>query len=139
MAVTPAFSGPIEDRLAVRERIEAYSDAVFRHDAEAWIAGWAEDAVWRLPGFEVSGRAAIKAAWEGAMAGFTLAAFFATPGSIVVDGDRAKVRAYTQEILLLAAGGLRKIVGAYDDDLIKVGGVWLFASRAYEVLHDETT
>ncbi len=131
------FSGPVEDRLAIRERIEAYSDAVFRHDAEAWIACWAEDGVWRLPGIDVAGRPQIKAAWQGAMGAFTLAGFFATPGSIVVSGDRAKARVYTQEILILAAGGVRKIVGAYEDELVRIDGAWLFASRAYNVLHDE--
>ncbi len=132
-----AYCGPIEDRLAIRERIEAYSDAVFRHDSEAWIACWTEDAVWRLPGMEVAGRDKIKAAWIGAMGGFSLAAFFATPGSIRVDGDRAEVRVYTQEILALKAGGVRRIVGAYDDRLEKAGDAWLFASRTYSILRDE--
>ncbi len=136
-AAEPAFTGPAEDRLAIRERIEAYSDAVFRHDAEDWIACWAEDAVWRLPGIDVSGRPQIKAAWQGAMAGFTLAAFFATPGSIRVSGDEATARVYTQEFLLLTAGGARRIVGAYDDALVKRDGAWLFARRAYSILHDE--
>ena len=36
------FDGPLEDRMAIRERIEAYSDAVFRKDADAWIANWRE-------------------------------------------------------------------------------------------------
>ena len=134
---TPAYEGPTEDRLAVRERIEAYSDAVFRHDAEAWIANWAEDGVWRLPGMEVSGKDKIKAAWIGAMGGFSLAAFFATPGSIRVDGDRAEARVYTQEVLALKAGGVRRIVGAYDDRLEKRDGAWLFASRTYSILRDE--
>jgi len=131
------FSGPAEDRLAIRERIEAYSDAVFRHDAEDWIDCWAEDGVWRLPGTEVSGKANIKAAWIGAMGGFAMAGFFANPGAIEIDGDRAKVRVYTQEILALKAGGIRKIVGAYDDELVKQDDAWRFTSRRYHVLHDE--
>lgn len=132
-----AFEGPLEDRIAIRERIEAYSDAVFRHDADAWIACWAEDGVWKLPGIDVTGRPQIKAAWQGAMAAFEMAGFFAVPGSIRISGDRAKARVYTQEILLLKAGGMRRIVGAYDDDLVKQDGVWRFASRAYKVLHDQ--
>jgi len=132
------YDGPLEDRIAIRERIEAYSDAVFRHDADDWIANWSEGAVWSLPGFEVSGRDQIKAAWIQAMSGFRLAAFFASPGAIVVRGDRAEVRVYTQEILSLADGGLRRIVGAYDDELAKVDGAWLFRKRIYRILHDET-
>jgi ketosteroid isomerase-like protein len=133
-----SFSGPPDDRLAIRERIEAYSDAVFRHDPEAWIACWSEDGVWRLPGIDVTGRAQIKAAWVGAMSAFRLAAFFATPGAIEVEDDRATARVYTQEILVDAAGKTRRIIGAYDDALVRQAGVWLFARRAYTILHDET-
>ena len=130
--------GPIEDRLAIRERIEAYGDAVFRHDAEAWIANWAEDGVWRLPGIEVAGRARIKAAWEQAMGAFAQAAFFSVSGEISVTGGAATARVYTQEVLVDHAGAVRRIVGAYDDTLVNQGGAWLFASRTYAILHDDT-
>ena len=132
-----AFSGPPEDRQAIAELVAAYCDAVFRHDAEDWIACWAEDSVWRLPGMETKGRSNIKAAWRGAMANYALAGFFATPGSIQVSGDEAKVRVYTQETLILKAGGVTRIVGAYDDRLVRQDGVWLFASRTYSILHHE--
>ena len=36
------FSGPVEDRLAIRELLETYADAVTRQDAEAWGSTWAE-------------------------------------------------------------------------------------------------
>jgi ketosteroid isomerase-like protein len=133
-----SFEGPVEDRMAIRERIEAYSDAVFRRDAEDWIANWADNATWSLPGLDVTGRDNIKAAWQQAMSAFPLAAFFATPGSIHISGQSAQARVYTQEILTLAEGGVRRIVGAYDDELIKVDGSWLFRRRAYRILHDET-
>jgi uncharacterized protein (TIGR02246 family) len=128
----------MEDRLAIRERIDAYGDAVFRRDAEAWIANWCEDATWSLPGVEVAGKAAIKAAWIQAMSAFPLAAFFAAPGAIVVQGDEAAARVHTQEILTTEQGGVRRIVGAYDDALIRQDGVWLFRRRAYRILLDQT-
>ncbi|MDA1207809.1 MAG: nuclear transport factor 2 family protein, partial [Proteobacteria bacterium] len=43
-------SGPIEDRLSIRELVDSYNDAVMRFDGDAWSANWAEDAVWNLPG-----------------------------------------------------------------------------------------
>lgn len=132
------FSGSIEDRLAIRERIDAYGDAVFRKDAEAWIACWCEDGVWRLPGIDVTGKAQIKAAWTGAMQAFAVAGFFGAPGAIEINGEAAKARVYTQEILVDHAGKVRRILGAYDDRLLKEAGAWLFASRAYTILHDET-
>lgn len=133
------YKGPVEDRLAIRERIETYSHAVFLKDADLWISNWAEDGVWNLPsiGVEMVGRARIRAAWEQAMSGFALAGFFALPGAIEVDGDAATARSYTQEILVLKEGGVRKVVGAYDDTLVKRDGTWLFARRSYNVLHDE--
>lgn len=133
------FDGPSDDRLAIRERIDAYGDAVFRHDADAWIANWTPDCVWKLPslGIDLTGHAAVRAAWEQAMSAFAQAAFFAVPGMIKVTGDRAAARVYTQEVLIDHAGTVRRIVGAYHDELIKADGVWLFASRAYTVLHDD--
>jgi ketosteroid isomerase-like protein len=133
----PAYSGPIEDRLAIRERVEAYSDAVFRHDADAWAACWAEEGTWKLPTVEVSGREKLKATWIGAMSAFGLAGFFAVPGSIIVEGDRATARNYTQEILQLKDGGMRRIIGAYADELVKRDGTWVFLSRTYTVLYEE--
>ena len=38
---------PIEDELALRNLMGRYTDAVNRRDADAWIATWAEDGVWR--------------------------------------------------------------------------------------------
>ncbi len=133
------YKGAIEDRLAIRERIETYSHAVFLKDADLWISNWAEDGVWNLPsvGVEMTGRAKIRAAWEQAMSNYAMAGFFAVPGAIEVNGDTATARSYTQEVLLTKDGALRKIVGAYDDTLVKGNGTWLFARRSYTVLHDE--
>src|SRR5579859_4654961 len=94
--VRKVFSGPIEDRLAIRERIETYSHAVFLKDADLWISNWADEGVWRLPsiGIDIRGRDKIRAAWEQAMSGFSLAGFFAVPGAIEITGDTATARSY---------------------------------------------
>ncbi len=131
-----AFTGPLEDRYAIRERIDAYGDAVFRQDAEAWIANWCDDASWSLPGFSVSGKAAIKSAWIEAMKAFKLAAFFATPGSIKVHGQVAVAGVHTQEILIGHDGRVRTIIGVYDDELVKISGLWLFRRRTYAIQYD---
>ena len=132
-----AFSGPSEDRQAIRELMDDYSDAVFRHDADDWIDNWAVDATWRMPGVDVTGSAAIKAAWVQAMSAFKLAGFFSSPGSIEVDGEKATARSYTTEILETQAGAVIRIIGTYDDTLVKHGGRWRFASRTYRVLRQE--
>jgi hypothetical protein len=132
-----AFEGPIEDRLAIRERVDAYCDAVFRGNADDWIACWAQDGVWKLPGFEVRGHDAMKPAWISAMSAYRFTGFFGSPGHIVVDGDTAEARVYTTEHLEKTDGAYVSIFGAYDDTLVKRDGVWVFASRTYTVLRTE--
>ncbi|HEY7979420.1 MAG TPA: nuclear transport factor 2 family protein [Rhizomicrobium sp.] len=131
-----AFERSQEDRLAIRERIESYADAVFQRDADAWGANWADDAVWSLMGTEVKGKANIVAMWRQAMAGFSFVSFFGNPGSIAIHGDTADVRVYTLEFLVETGGNARRVVGQYDDKLVKRDGHWLFQSRNYRILSD---
>lgn len=132
------FDGPIEDRLAIRELLDAYADAVIQHDADAWGATWAEDGVWNLPDYpelgEVRGKDAIVAMWKGAMEQYPGIVFAALPGSIVIEGDRATVRSYTSEVY--DQGGVTKRDrGHYNDICVKCGGKWLFQSRTFKNIH----
>lgn len=132
------FEGPIEDRLAIRELIDSYADAVMRNDAEAWGETWAEDGVWSMPDYpqfpETRGRDAIVAMWRNAMTQFPGVIFTAGPGSIVIAGDRATVRSYTSEVYD-QDGVTKRDRGAYDDVCVKRGGRWLFQSRTFRNIH----
>lgn len=133
-----AYTGPLEDRIAIRELIEAYSDAVFQRDPQAWGATWVDDAVWNVLGTAIEGREAIVETWLGAMDTFDFVAFHTTPGHIAVDGDTATARVYVNEILVPKAGGTRNVQGAYQDTLRKTADGWRFTERNYTILHDET-
>ncbi|MDR2858692.1 MAG: nuclear transport factor 2 family protein, partial [Novosphingobium sp.] len=65
------FTGPCEDRLAIRELLETYADAVTRADAAAWGDTWAEDGEWSMPDYPefptTTGRREIVALWVEAM------------------------------------------------------------------------
>ncbi len=132
------FKGPFEDRLAIRELIEAYADAVTRNDAEDWAATWADDSVWNLPDYpdvgEVHGKEAIVTMWKAAMAQFPGVVFAAAPGSIVVEGDRATVRSWTSEVYD-KDGVTKRDRGRYDDVCVKREGRWLFQSRSFKNIH----
>ena len=132
------FTGPIEDRLAIRELLDAYSDAVCQNDAAAWGALWAEDAEWSLPQYPeigtTHGRAAIVAMWVEAMKGYPGVIFVTTPGSIEVDGAQAVVRCYTSEVFD-QAGATHRDRGHYDDLCVKVDGRWLFQRRSFRNIH----
>jgi SnoaL-like domain len=132
------FTGPAEDRLAIRELLETYADAVTRRDAAAWGATWAEDGEWSLPDYpEIGttvGRPAIVAMWTEAMKGYPGIMFEAWPGSIEIAGDRAAMRSYTAEVYDQDGITMRDR-GVYEDTCVKVGGQWLFASRSFRNIH----
>lgn len=131
------FTGPHEDRLAIRELVETYGDAVYRVDADAWGACWAEDGVWTLPGMGAfEGRAKIVEVWRGAMSQFDVVAFRTTMGALEIDGARATGRCYTSETMKPKSGGVRRIEGAYDDRFVKQDGRWLIAARTWRILVD---
>jgi ketosteroid isomerase-like protein len=128
------FSGPMEDRLAIRELYGAYADSAFRADRDAWLDCWADDCVWSTEFGEVTGKPALDEQWDVIWQTFRSMGFFSEVGSIVVDGSKAKGRAYCREILNLGDGRIRKLVGAYVDDLVRDGGRWRFAKRIYAVM-----
>lgn len=134
-----AFEGPVADRLAIRERIDAYGDAVTRYDADDWVANWDEDAVWALRGREIAGREAIGAAWREAVAAYRFVAFASFVGAITVTGDRASARVNTLEHLVPVSGNPRRQHGLYEDELVRRGDLWLFARRSFMPLHVEET
>lgn len=132
------FTGPAEDRLAIRDLLDSYADAVTQRDPIAWGATWAEDAEWSLPDYPeigtTKGRTAIVAMWIEAMKAYPGIMFEAWPGSIEVDGDRATMRSYTSEVYDQNGATIRDR-GAYDDVCVKIGGNWLFQSRSFRNIH----
>lgn len=135
------FTGPAEDRLAIRELLDAYADAVTRCNVAAWGATWAEDGEWSLPDYPeigtTKGRDAIVAMWVEAMKAYPGIMFEAWPGSIEVDGDHAAVRSYTAEVYDQDGVTLRDR-GAYEDTCVKRDGHWLFKSRSFRNIHRQS-
>lgn len=135
------FTGPIEDRVAIRELIDTYADATNLRDAELWGSLFAEDASWQLPDFpeygDTVGRAAIVAKWAAAVADHERLAYIATPGAIEVEGDRATARLYTSEVYTAKDGDTVRRRGRYDDVLVKRDGRWLVAEHVFRTLHQE--
>ena len=140
-----AFTGPLEDRVLIRELMDTHAHGVMTLDADLWGSIWAEDACWELPEFPdlggFDGRAAIVAGWLESMKHYGLDGmskpmiYFMQPGAIAVDGDRATAVAYTIEIYDDPASGKRvHATGRYDDQLEKREGRWLFTRRSYRTV-----
>lgn len=129
------FTGPIEDRLAIRELIDGYNDAVFRRSEQEWGDCWVEDAVWTVGGATIHGRDAMKAHWSKVMEGYPAVGMYVNHGALAVDGDRAEGRCYMIEMLKTGDGGELLVSGHYDDAFRRdTDGRWRFVTRSYTVL-----
>jgi len=138
MTVITGFTGPLEDRIAIRELTESYADTAFRSDREGWLGCWTDDCVWITPFGEVRGKAGLTEQWGQIGATFGVIGFFPLLAAVAIDGDRAVARSYVHEIAAQHDGGLYKVVGQYDDELVRHNGAWRFARRSYTALIRES-
>ena len=132
-----AFSGPMEDRLEIRELYDTYGDGSSRGDAETFLSCWTENGQWKTHLFTRTGKAELREQWNMLWANFEKVALIGNVLSIEVDGDKASSRALAHEIVALKGGGVYKLSGLYEDQLVRQGGKWLFRQRDYSVLAEE--
>jgi len=140
-----AFTGPLEDRLAVRELIESYANAVTQRDAKAWSAVWEDEAVWSMPelgtGVTLRGKSDIVSTWLTLMNQYHGPAekpwafsFVSVLGELNIDGNRGAVRSYSIEAYADRTGRTIHLKGQYDDEVAKRDGCWRFAKRVWRLL-----
>lgn len=132
-----AYTGPLEDRIAIRELHETYADAGFRGDMQQWLDCFVDDCTWVTPYGEMKGKEQLKATWDQIFGNLAALGFFTVMGAIEVDGDSATDRAYIREVFHAKDGSMQKLVGSYHDELVRVGGAWKFKRREYAVLISE--
>ncbi|MFA7584625.1 MAG: nuclear transport factor 2 family protein [Novosphingobium sp.] len=131
------FSGPMEDRMAIRELYDTYGDASCRGDVETFLSCWAQDGQWNTHLFQCTGTAELREQWNALWTGFDKVAFIGNVLSIEVDGDTASTRSLAREVIALKGGGVFKLAGLYRDSLVRQDGAWRFLKRDYEVLVEE--
>jgi ketosteroid isomerase-like protein len=129
-------TGPISDRLEIRELIEAFSAAAMRIDGERFAATWAAEGAWKLPSMSepVRGRDEITAAFLEVMGYLEFMSMLCVPTDLVVAGDSARGKAHCQELIVTKTGEQRLVVAWYDDEYVKRDGRWWFLSRTYTVI-----
>lgn len=131
------FTGDLADRLLIRELYSTYADVTCRQDLEGYLACWHTDGVRISYGDEVRGKSALRDAWQEVWSNLRRMAFFSEVGTIEVDGNTATARCYCREIIELKDGKLWKVVGVYDDELIRDSGHWVFLQRRYRLFINE--
>ena len=127
------FTGPFEDRLAIRELAERYCDGINRFDADVWGSTWAEDGAWFHANVRTEGRDKIVASWLESMEPFEATGFFCQMAGIQVDGNSATGRVYNHQIARRKDGQIVQGVYIYDDTYVKRDGRWLFKERLLTV------
>lgn len=128
------FTGSTEDQLLIRQLYGRYTDASWRGDREEWLSCFTADGRWTSHLFDCTGTDELRATWDGLWKDWDNVAFLTDIGSIEIAGDTAKARSFAREIVQLKNGGIFKLCGHYDDDIVRQDGNWLFASRAYRAV-----
>ena len=127
-----AFSGPLEDRIAIQELNASYADTISAGELEEWNGLWAEEAVWDHPRFgHLVGRKEIAAMGVKALAALPFVQYAGLVGRIEIEGDRARGRVWVTEYTSRKDGGHFRVSGVYDDQYVKGDGRWLFLERRY--------
>jgi ketosteroid isomerase-like protein len=128
----------IADRLAIREVIELYSDAVTRRDWETAGAVFTDDAVWSIApptDMELVGRAAIAKGVAQMVEAFEVFVQMTHSIVIAIDGDRASARTIVNGFGRLRDGSRGAFaLGTYTDNLVRSADGWLFQSRRFAPL-----
>jgi len=133
----------LADRLAIRELIELYSDAVTRRDWNATGSVFTHDAVWTIgppTNIVLHGRAAIAEGIRGMVAPFDV--FVQMTHSIVIDlkGDNAAARTIVNGFGHARDGSSGVFaLGTYTDALVRDGDQWLFENRRFDSIYIDNT
>lgn len=129
----------IKDELEIKNLVGKFSDAANRRDDEIFGDLWTVDAVWRVlepfP-FHAEGAENIREKFREMLAQFEMFSQMTHAGTVEISGDTAIGRWTVQEILKGKDGRLfQNNVAMYADEMRKVDGKWLFASRTYHYIY----
>jgi len=129
-----------DDRLAIRELIEAYAHCADRRDAKGQMSLFTEDTHFVVfmnakdpkPSMELHSREALAPVFADLNKYDATTHFVGQSTIFTLTADRATGEAYCLAHHVTVAGGKRRLMVAslrYLDMFVKVDGAWLFAER----------
>ncbi|MFO1466068.1 MAG: nuclear transport factor 2 family protein [Steroidobacteraceae bacterium] len=124
----------LEDRFAIRELVERWSDGTNNHDWEALEALFSEDAVWDVGeplNFRIQGRREIVAGLREKMRPSQYVVQMPHAIIVTVRGDTASARSTIHEVCRFADGTGLEMMGTYFDELVREPRGWRFRRRNY--------
>jgi hypothetical protein len=137
----------LEDRIALRELIDAYAFCADTRDAQGQMALFTEDTVFEVymdeklpdPTYTVNGRQNLLPVFND-LNQYVSTMHFNGQSTITVDGDRATGHTYCRAYHETIPDGTQKLMIAgirYFDTMTKHAGAWLFAERKLKVCWTE--
>ncbi len=125
----------IAARLAIQERLNLYTDAILRFDADAFGECWAPDAQWRIMGQHFKGREQIVGFYQALTESAHYVRHLSHSPVLRIDGDSAAGRFQVTETVCSKQGDGMLILGVYDDRFAKSDGVWRFTERVLDITY----
>ena len=121
----------LADREAIRELLARYCHYADGGDTERLISLFTADAVLEMVGgMTFDGRAALRELFESRAERNKSLRHFTANEVIDLDGDRASVMSYMQELHTAPGGGPHlRLAGRYEDGLVRRDGCWLLRRR----------
>ena len=130
----------IADRVEIEALRGEFTDAVMMRDYDRLASLFTPDGAVRMPhiGAEATSREDIRAGIERMQGLWDYFVQNTHPGSIRLDGDTARGRAYISE-LMHGRGGSHLNASVYHDRYRRTEDGWKFTERVYEVRYVDTT
>ena len=134
MSVDATRPDQAADDLAVRSLVARIAQRADDGDLDDYVECFSPDALWEMPGSPRTGRVAIRVGAEARRAEGQTGPGSATRHlvstmAVSVDGDRALATSYWQYFTETVDAPTLRLLGRYDDELIRVGGRWYLDRR----------
>ena len=113
----------------IRQLHARIEDAVWRKDADAFANCFTEDGVWKIAGFEMESRNAVREGFAKLLGVCEKVRLVVGPPVLEVGDGVATGRAQVTEFAKMMDGSAAMTFGVYYDWYKEVGGAWLFQKR----------
>ena len=117
----------------IRQLYGRYADAVWRQDSEAFAECFTPDAVWKIAGRQVQGRADIAALFEASVAPSERVMFWSAVQAIQLCEGGATGRAQVTELIKRKDGQGLRTLGMYYERFAEQDGAWRLSWHHFDL------
>jgi uncharacterized protein (TIGR02246 family) len=123
------MTSPVEADYGIRQLHARFIDAVWRKDAQAFGACFAQDGEWKIAAMHIKGRAEITAKFALLLSACDRVQIIAATPLLDFAENGVSGRVSVTELAKMADGSSAMTLGIYYDRYVEEDGRWRFASR----------